>query len=76
MVRPMRATASMLMPALVEPTLTEEHTTSVTASASGMAAMSFLSASVIPLWTRAEKPPMKLTPTALAARSMAAAKGT
>ena len=38
----------MLMPALVEPTLTLEHTTSVTARASGIAAMSFLSPSVIP----------------------------
>ena len=66
----------MLMPALVEPTLTEEHTTSVTARASGIAAMSFLSPSVIPFCTRAEKPPMKLTPTALAALSMAWAKGT
>ncbi len=42
MVPPMRATASMLMPALVEPTFTEEHTRSVTARASGMAAMSLL----------------------------------
>ena len=75
-VRPMSATASMLMPALVEPTLTDEHTRSVTASASGMAAMSRRSASVMPFCTSAEKPPMKLTPTALAARSSATAKGT
>ena len=34
------ATASMLMPARVEPTLTEEHTSSVVASASGMERMS------------------------------------
>ena len=34
--RPMRATASMSMPALVEPTFTEEQTISVTARASGM----------------------------------------
>ena len=76
MVSPISFTASILMPALVEPTLTEEHTTSVTARASGMERISFLSASVIPFWTRAEKPPMKLTPTALAALSMASAKGT
>ena len=76
MVRPMRATASMLMPALVEPTFTEEHTRSVTARASGMASMSFRSPAVRPFCTRAEKPPMKLTPVVLAARSRAAAKGT
>ena len=66
----------MLMPALVEPTFTEEQTYSVTASASGMAAMSFRSAAVKPFCTRAEKPPMKLTPQALAASSMATAKET
>ena len=39
MTRPISATASMLIPALVEPTLTEEHTMSVVASASGMEAI-------------------------------------
>ena len=76
MVRPMRATASISMPALVEPTLTEEQTISVEASASGMELMRMRSAAVIPFWTRAEKPPMKLTPVVLAARSRAWAKGT
>ena len=76
MVRPMRATASMLMPALVEPTFTEEHTRSVVARASGMASMSLRSPAVKPFCTRAEKPPMKLTPVVLAALSRAAAKGT
>ncbi len=75
MVRPMRATASMSMPALVEPTLTLAHTRSVADRASGMEAISFRSASVIPFCTRAEKPPMKFTPQALAARSSARAKG-
>ena len=56
--------------------MTEEQTKSVMASASGIEAMSFLSAWVAPFCTRAEKPPMKLTPVALAALSMATAKGT
>ena len=75
MTRPISATASMLMPALVEPTFTEEQTKSVVASASGMELMSFRSAWVKPFCTRAEKPPMKLMPTVLAALSRAAAKG-
>ena len=36
MILPIRATASILIPALVEPTLTEEHTFDVSASASGI----------------------------------------
>ena len=48
---------------------------SVVASASGMELMSFRSAWVKPFCTRAEKPPMKLMPTVLAALSRAAAKG-
>ena len=75
MTRPISATASMLMPALVEPTFTEEHTRSVVARASGMEAMSFRSDWVNPFCTRAEKPPMKLMPMVLAALSRAAAKG-
>ena len=42
------------MPARVEPTLTEEQTSSVSASASGMERMSFSSAAVMPFCTRAE----------------------
>ena len=38
----------------VEPTFTEEHTSSVVARASGMERISFTSDSVIPFWTRAE----------------------
>ena len=53
MMRPMRATASILMPAFVVATLTLEQTSSVDASASGMEAMSRSSPTVQPLWTRA-----------------------
>ena len=53
-ISPIRRTASMLMPARVEPTLTEEQTSSVSASASGMERMSFSSAAVMPFCTRAE----------------------
>ena len=56
--------------------MTEEQTKSVVARASGMEAMSRRSPEAAPFCTRAEKPPMKLTPTALAASSMALAKGT
>ena len=52
--RPMSATASMLMPARVEPTLMLEHTSSVRSRASGMERISFSSAWVIPFCTRAE----------------------
>ena len=54
MTRPIWATASMLMPALVLPTLTLEQTSSVRASASGMEAMSRRSPEVKPFCTRAE----------------------
>ena len=53
MIRPICATASMLMPAFVVATLTLEHTSSVVLSASGMEAISRLSPGVQPLWTRA-----------------------
>ncbi len=52
--RPIRATASILMPALVEPTFTEEQTKRVWARAWGMERISFSSASVMPFCTRAE----------------------
>ena len=51
---PIRCTASMLMPARVEPTLTEEHKKSVMDSASGMDSISRRSASVMALCTSAE----------------------
>ena len=45
-IRPISATASILMPALEEPMPTELHTISVVANASGMEDKSFLSLSV------------------------------
>ena len=62
-------TASMFMPVFVEPTLTDEQTSSVCAKASGMDSISNLSAGVMPFETSAENPPMKLTPTVFAALS-------
>ena len=66
---PSSLTASMFMPVLVEPTFTEEQTSSVSFIACGMDSMRSLSAFVIPLFTRAEYPPRKLMPISLAARS-------
>ncbi|SIN18252.1 Uncharacterised protein [Mycobacteroides abscessus subsp. abscessus] len=66
---PMVRTAFMLIPAREEPMSTEEHTTSVSARACGIEAIRARSAGVAPLSTRAENPPMKSTPTALAAAS-------
>ena len=51
---PISRTASMLMPARVEPTLTEEHRKSVSLSASGMDSIRRRSAAVMPLCTSAE----------------------
>ena len=73
---PMRRTASMLMPAFVVATLTLEQTSSVSASACGMAAISRRSPEAMPFCTRAEKPPMKSTPQVFAALSIALANGT
>ena len=53
-IRPIRLTASILIPALVEATLTDEHTFSVTASASGIDAISASAPRVIPFCTNAE----------------------
>ncbi len=75
-ISPMRRTASMLMPARVVPTLTDAHTRSVTASASGIEAISASSPGVMPLCTSAENPPIKFTPTVAAARSSARANTT
>ena len=66
----------MLIPDLEVPTLTELHTLSVTASASGMLSIKERSRSVIPLWTSAEYPPRKSTPTVFAAWSSARARTT
>ena len=51
---PISRTASMLMPARVVPTLTEEQTSFVRESASGMERMSFKSFFVAPFCTSAE----------------------
>ncbi len=61
----------MLMPVRVVATLTLAQTRFVPASASGMAAIRLSSLWLDPLWTRAEKPPMKSTPTWAAAASRA-----
>ena len=73
MMSPMSRTASMLIPILVDPRLMEEQTLSVLFMAWGMDRMRFLSAGVMPFWTSAEYPPMKFTPTSLAARSRVSA---
>ena len=53
-ISPISFTASILMPVLVEPRLTEEHTRSVPESALGIERIRSSSAGVIPLLTRAE----------------------
>ena len=75
-IMPISRTASMLIPVLVEPTPTELQTMSVVANASGIESIRIRSALVSPFVTSAEKPPIKLTPTVLAARSSASAIGT
>ena len=59
----------MLIPVFVDPTFTELHTRSVRASAFGIERIRFSSAVVIAFETRAEYPPIKFTPTCLAASS-------
>ena len=68
-ISPRSLTASILMPVFVEPTLTELHISSVSASALGIERIRSSSLLVIPLLTTAEYPPIKLTPTSLAALS-------
>ena len=55
--RPISSTASMLMPARVVATFTDEQTRVVAASASGIESISARSPGVIPFSTSAEKPP-------------------
>ena len=76
MISPINFTASMLIPVFVEPTLTEEHTKSVSANAFGIERINNSSAFVIPLLTNAEYPPKKLTPTFFAAASNTFASST
>ena len=66
---PIRATASIFIPAFVEPMLTLEQSLSVTARASGMLLISSSSPFANPFCTSAEYPPKKFTPTAFAALS-------
>ena len=73
--RPIRATASILMPERVEATFTLEQTRSVWVRAVGMERIRRRSLSVKPFWARAEKPPIKFTPTAFAALSSVRARG-
>ncbi|CCX86148.1 unknown [Clostridium sp. CAG:590] len=68
-ISPINLTASILIPVLVEPTLTLLHTNSVTFNASGIERINISSYGVIPFETKAEYPPIKFTPTVLAARS-------
>ena len=69
MISPISRTASILIPVLVEPRFTELQTLSVACNASGMERISSSSAFVIPFDTKAEYPPIRLTPTSSAARS-------
>ena len=64
------------MPLLVEPMFTLLHTISVQASASGMDSIRRLSPAEKPLCTKAPYPPIKFTPTFLAARSSVLANST
>ena len=66
-ISPIRFTASILIPALVDPIATELQMLRVTAKASGMESISTLSADVIPRSTKAENPPRISTPTSSAA---------
>ena len=59
----------MLMPVLVEPTLTELQMRSVSERARGIERIKFSSPFVMDFETNAEYPPIKLTPTSFAALS-------
>ena len=69
MIRPILATASMLIPALVVATFTEAQIRSVTVKASGRDSIRAMSPVAIPFWTRHPNPPIKSILTSLAARS-------
>ena len=70
-ISPRILTASISIPVLVEPTFMELHTFPVLESASGIERIRSSSAGVMPLFTSAEYPPMKLTPMVSAALSRA-----
>ena len=69
-ISPISLTASILIPVLVEPTLTELHINSVHARALGIERIRSSSLLVMPFDTIAEYPPIKLTPTSCAALSI------
>ena len=69
MISPISLTASILIPERVDARLIDEQTLSVTERASGIESIRRLSEMVYPFCTIAEKPPIKLTPHSLAARS-------
>ena len=69
MISPTSLTASILIPVLVEPTLTLEQTRSVWLKALGIDLINNSSDVVMPLLTMALKPPIKLIPKVLAASS-------
>ena len=68
-ISPANFTASILMPARVEPIFTELHTMSVVFIASGIERINTSSEGDMPFCTNAEKPPINDTPIAFAARS-------
>ena len=67
----MRTTASILMPARVEATFTEEQTRCVLPIASGIDSIRAASPRVKPFWTMQLKPPTKSMPISSAAASSA-----
>jgi hypothetical protein len=72
-VRPISPTASMLIPAFLDATLTEAQTRVVRARTSGSDWITIISVSVIPLWTSAVKPPTRSIPQSAATLSKVSA---
>ena len=70
------STAVILMPEVVEARFKNPQTLLVFERAKGIALMRFSSADVIPLWTRAPKPPIKSIPALQVAASRAFASPT
>ena len=68
--------ASRLIPVLVEPTFTDEHTQEVEAKASGIDSISLSSPAEKPFCTKAEYPPIRFTPQTFAAFSIVRANFT
>ncbi len=71
MVSPINLTASKLIPAFEEPIFTLDMTRSVSVNARGIDLIKAKSPLAKPFCTNAEYPPIKSTPTALAASSKA-----